>query len=606
VTRAASIGWVTLAVATLAVVVAVFTVRLPVPERALAIDRALFVAPDGAVWPVSLPHRSTPGAEPPGAVQFRAFFDLTDKPADPLFLYIPSVNRPIAVRLNGETVFDRRAHALWSDPMATDPVLFIVPQALLVSGRNVLTVAFNSDRRAVPDILSAIYLGSRADVVPNFKLRFFLQERLRAIAGGAQILLGIAVLFAFFCRPQDRLFQWMTALVVLTSVFSLGLLAGFRPDSEYIRSYTLALGPGVGLAFVGVALIMAGTPPPKILKILAVALTVLLLLALATGIIDSRATIAAIAVAFMIGSFLAGSVIVARGALSADNVDARLMLAPFCLISCFAIRDFCVGLGVLDGSVLLIPYVRLIFLVAFAAMLMRRLAASLTAVDHANETLNRRLGEREHELDALHRKERSEAARLVREDERQRLTRDLHDGISGHLVSIIALAERAGGGSDIEQAARQALDDLRLVIYSLDLGDRELPLALANFRERLIPQLRRLGVVLDWSTADLPEVSGVTPANALTILRILQEAVTNALKHGPARRIAIRGMPQDGRAALIVENDGRPFADGKAGLGLDNMRRRADGLNGEIRIRARDDGTALTLLLPCALPDAGA
>jgi len=108
------------------------------------------------------------------------------------------------------------------------------------------------------------------------------------------------------------------------------------------------------------------------------------------------------------------------------------------------------------------------------------------------------------------------------------------------------------------------------VIYSLELGDRELPLALANFRERLTPQLQRIGVALDWSTAKLPEVSGVTPGNALTVLRVLQEAITNALNHGPARTITIRGDTVDGGwAAIMGENDGRPFkADGR-GHGLE-------------------------------------
>ena len=128
-------------------------------------------------------------------------------------------------------------------------------------------------------------------------------------------------------------------------------------------------------------------------------------------------------------------------------------------------------------------------------------------------------------------------------------------------MSIIALSERTGD-KPTEQAAREALNDLRLVIYSLDLGDRELPLALANFRERLIPQLHRLGVTLDWSIAGLPEVSGVTPGNALAVLRILQEAITNALKHGPARSITIRGaLAADGMAAITIENDGRPFVE---------------------------------------------
>ncbi len=205
----------------------------------------------------------------------------------------------------------------------------------------------------------------------------------------------------------------------------------------------------------------------------------------------------------------------------------------------------------------------------------------------------------------MHSQERSEAARLVREQERQRLTRDLHDGISGHLVSIIAMSEQPKGDlGSIEKAARGALDDLRLVIYSLDLGDRDLPLALANFRERLMPQLQRAGITLDWATADMPDVSGVTPGNALVVLRILQEAITNAIKHGPATTITVRAAPTpDGQVAISVANDGRAFAPGSGGFGLANMRRRARQLNGGLEIKSHDRGVVLTLRLPSRLPD---
>ena len=179
---------------------------------------------------------------------------------------------------------------------------------------------------------------------------------------------------------------------------------------------------------------------------------------------------------------------------------------------------------------------------------------------------------------------------------------------AGHLASIIALSERARS-KPIEAAAREALNDLRLVIYSLDLGTSDLPLALANFRERLIPQLQRLGVELDWSMANLPEVSGVTPGNALAVLRILQEAITNALRHGPARRIAIRGSAShDGMAAIAIENDGQPFATAGGGRGLENMRRRAAQLHAKLDISAIDHGpmergTRVSLLLPLRLID---
>ncbi|MBI4366187.1 MAG: hypothetical protein HY543_05140 [Deltaproteobacteria bacterium] len=313
---------------------------------------------------------------------------------------------------------------------------------------------------------------------------------------------------------------------------------------------------------------------------------------------------AVIGLATAIVSFVAAAGLIAWGAFRQRNTDARLMLAPYFLLGWFAIRDAYVTATLPEhGFDLLGTYPRPLYLAFLTAVLMRRMGVSLDQFDRANETLNIKLAEREAELAVLSRKERVEATRLTREHERQRLTHDLHDGLSGHLVSIIALSERTGD-KPTEQAAREALNDLRLVIYSLDLGDRELPLALANFRERLIPQLHRLGVELDWSIAGLPEVSGVTPGNALAVLRILQEAITNALKHGPARKIAIRGaVAADGMVAITLENDGRPFVESNGGHGLANMRRRAQQLHGKLNIEALDHGAKLTLLLPPSLPD---
>src|SRR5690606_12551915 len=204
----------------------------------------------------------------------------------------------------------------------------------------------------------------------------------------------------------------------------------------------------------------------------------------------------------------------------------------------------------------------------------------------ANETQRQRLLEQEAELTRLHAEAQERTAQFTLDEERRRLMRDLHDGVSGHLVSIIALSERREvHPGDIEAAARAALEDLRLVINSLDLEDGDLRLALAGFRERLVPQLRRLGVALDWSMEDLPEIGGVTPGNALSILRILQEAVTNALKHGPARHILIRGAPNgDGGAVVTVRNDTGAFTLQGAGRGLENMRQRAYRLGGGIRL----------------------
>ena len=77
--------------------------------------------------------------------------------------------------------------------------------------------------------------------------------------------------------------------------------------------------------------------------------------------------------------------------------------------------------------------------------------------------------------------------------------RDLHDGLGGQLVSIVALSEHnAWEGDRIGNAARAALKDLRLVIDAMDDIDGDLMLALGAWRERTAAQLRSHGLPLEW------------------------------------------------------------------------------------------------------------
>ena len=133
--------------------------------------------------------------------------------------------------------------------------------------------------------------------------------------------------------------------------------------------------------------------------------------------------------------------LLAWSAFQKNNFDARLILAPVLLIVWFAVRDVFVTVTAPEhGFNLLVGYPRPLILAFVAAMLMRRMGVSLDRLDHANETLNIRLAEREAELATFHRLERAKTVSTVREHERQRLTHDLHDGLSGHLASIIALS----------------------------------------------------------------------------------------------------------------------------------------------------------------------
>lgn len=600
------IGAMLVAIATLVVVAECFVFRPPEPKASFVIDRGVLFVDGGAAREATLPLHSTPNTSSGEPARFVARFDLP-APEDDLFLLIPTPNRSLRLALNGKPLFDSGTYATWVGPAIGAPIMLRLPVSLLAAGENELSVEIEGENYFVSLYLPKIYLGTEAALAPSYRLYMWINERLKTISLGVQVLVGLGIIFTYFYRRKDPLLSWLAGMMAVSFAPSAISFAGFTPGLHAILPYAILLSPAVGLFNIGVACGVSGVPAPKAAAVLAFVIPAVCAILMLAGIMPTRTAPAAVATLITVASFLVATAIAAWGALWRGSTEARVMLAPYVLLTAFMLRDISIGLGFLERPLIsTLPFVRPVFLLAIFAVLMRRLVISLDRLDSANDNLNRRLEEQEAQLDVLHSAEQVEASRRVREHERQRLTRDLHDGISGHLVSIIAMTEGEGTeAAPIEQAARRALDDLRLVIYSLDLGEHDLPLALANFRERLIPQLQRAGVELDWSTAGLPEVSGITPSNALSILRILQEALTNALKHGPARKIVVRGEQAEGMAAITVENDGRPFVESDRGFGLANMRRRAGELRGKIRISALDRGTRLSLLLPADLPDMG-
>jgi signal transduction histidine kinase len=209
----------------------------------------------------------------------------------------------------------------------------------------------------------------------------------------------------------------------------------------------------------------------------------------------------------------------------------------------------------------------------------------------------RRLNERRLEQE-------KEAAEAAIEEERARIARELHDVVA-HAISVIVLQARAGrkvfaskpdeslGSFDtIERTGTQALEEMRRLLGMLRAPDDELALApqpsLARL-DALVEQVRRAGLpvelTVDGTPVDLP------PGIDLSAYRIVQEALTNALKHaGPARaRVLVRYEGED--LTLEITDDGLGTGDGGGtGHGLVGVRERVEVFGGELETGHRDEG----------------
>ena len=207
----------------------------------------------------------------------------------------------------------------------------------------------------------------------------------------------------------------------------------------------------------------------------------------------------------------------------------------------------------------------------------------------------------------------ADARRVGLMDERERIAKELHDGVIQSLFAVgMGLQGTALMTSSPEQAARivgavgeldKVIRDLRNYIFGLRpgiLADRQLDQALRALGEEV--QARsgsRIGVEVDKDLA--ASLSG----QSHEIVQLTREALSNVVRHANAKNSAVR-LVRTGRGALLsIEDDGLGF-DAKRnsdGSGLRNMRERAAALGGKLRITTRRGrGTSVRITLPL-LPD---
>ena len=247
------------------------------------------------------------------------------------------------------------------------------------------------------------------------------------------------------------------------------------------------------------------------------------------------------------------------------------------------------------------PYRFLPLYLVMGWALIDRFVRSLSEAERLNAELEQRVRDKHAELETNYRRLRDMERQQAVAEERQRIMSDMHDGVGGQLITALGLVERGdASAAEVAAALRECLENLRLIIDSLEPIEEDLLPVLGNLRYRIDGRLREQGIRLDWQVRDLPRLSCLTPQNVLHVLRILQEAFANVLKHAKASVIAVEtGIDPDGRRVFIrVCDNGRGFVAGGSGRGLGNMRERARSIGGELDVKSSPTGTSVTLQLP--------
>jgi signal transduction histidine kinase len=198
--------------------------------------------------------------------------------------------------------------------------------------------------------------------------------------------------------------------------------------------------------------------------------------------------------------------------------------------------------------------------------------------------------------------------------ERNRMGREIHDGLAqaftGILMQLNAAEELAEGSpltsvmSRVRDIAREGLAEARRSVLALRPDEQPRPGGLELALRQLAERSTVVGRIA--SSFHGGGATGLPPEHEHALLRIAQEAVINAARHGEPRNIEIHLDSSDDAVLLYVRDDGRgmhrmPELYARHGFGLTNMRERAEDLGGQWQIESEPGaGTRVSVRIPRA------
>ena len=530
---------------------------------------------------------------PPDLATFRYAVEVGPAGVEDVALHFVSASPRARLLLNGVEVFARAAPGGAYVLARPIPVLLRLPAPLLRPGVNDLILETSGFGRA-QGRAPPLFMGAAAVLRPYHGRAWLLQEVLPQVVLGASLLLGGLLLGLWCGRRHEHAYLALAALLLLNG----GKLLLFLAPSLELPAVLIRLAGAIGIMQVGVlpAFVAAfvghplgrplGGPLGRWLWLTAPAGVLLVgLLLLLPDAPRLRYTLAmaipfvGLCIAICIGVLLPAA---GRG----RSTAARVLL----------------GLGVLFAAILALDLARrsgeVGGMLIFGVLLVRQWGATMNALDDANRHMAQELHAAEVLLTETLGQRHAQEQQALLQAERERLMRDLHDGVGNGLVSALALCSLGEAtGAEMAASLRGTLGELRLVVTALDDMHGDLAGGIASFLPQLQRQVRPLGVALECDVADLPPVPWLRPAHMQHVLRILQEAVMNAARHSGAAVVRIEA----GAAArrITVRDQGCGGAQEREGsFGMRTMQARAREVGATLRVTSGPQGTEVVLDLP--------
>ena len=534
---------------------------------------------------------SRPG-EPLRNGSLRLRFKLDEPPGEAWAVLLSHASAGGRISVNGRMVGEVQSANAATEVRWRRPHLLAIDPTLLAAGEN--NILIETTYRSGVNVLAGVEVGPLAMLGRRFERQYFLDATLPWI--GATLSACFALLFGLlWLRRRD----WTIALVTLASIFWMLRCAFFLIERMpagaglWLDTLFYVANGGFAVVITLVLLQLAGHGTARAAWFAGAYAAIGPVLLLATGG-HAGPHLDTLWLPGLVGLVAIG---LAYALLSKSRKHESLQIlvvTAATLAVAAAIYDYCVLQGWLpEAEFLALHWAGPLLLVALSAPLVDRFIHVLREAEGARLDLESRVREREQMLKRNYERLREGERLQASAAERTRIMQDMHDGLGTQLVSSLLLVERGAlTQAQVAQVLRESIDDMRLAIDALAQGSSDLLAALGNLRYRMEPRFRAAGIELVWDAREMPEELNINPDAVLPILRIVQESLTNALKHSSARAVSVtQKVTQKGdeppQLEIRITDNGKGIAGERAGgRGLMNMRSRANKVGGTLTLES--------------------
>lgn len=570
------------------------------------------MVPPGSELPweaISLPDNRRPGliAAEDLAVWYRIEFDaaLADRAGGSWAVYVPHLRDGGRFFLNGRAIghiaeSDTAIRVKWERPQ-----LVYLPEQWLHETGNVLTV------RTQPRLgigFPRLSFGRSIDLQPLEERRMFWVLTMPQITIVFCALVSLFTLVIWAVRREEQLYGLFGLAVLFWGLRTLTFVVETLPAEHWWpwrMVYHASTGGFVALMAVFCARFAQLDPRRSVWFALFIYWLICPVAMLIFGdAADSWLNKVWVAGFIPIGLATAGMIVFA--AWRQRTATAYALLVGLMLALVTGIHDYLLLVGWLgtilpawDGHrVFLLHYGANLMLLVMGGILAQRFIQVLFDLEFLNRNLEKRVADREAQLEAqfehAHVLERERAT----VEERRRIMEDMHDGLGSQLFQSLSRAQRGSlSQHEMADSLRSCIDEMRLALEALGSSEDSFLDAIADFRFRWERQLAAAGIRSVWQIEAADGALKFPPRTTLQYLRILQEALTNVQKHARAKEVRVRIAGRGNELHIRIEDDGVGMPDGSSGPGhgLRNMRRRAALLGATLEISSAAGRTLVEL-----------